>query len=650
MSAGHLGLRKACSQKWHVAVHGNSTLVSSPVSADEEANDKISQARAHLHNGSSQALDTNDAQVLIQTLVDVNGLPAELSASALLGSVNTESVVTTPAVLTHSPLVQPQQQQQEQLVEQQEEGTLSETEGSAVDGRRRSPSPLSSVDELALGSQRTAAIAEWDDHAELHPDLHPVKPKSPPAINMKAALACVAVGLVMRFVVPIPAGVEAQAWTLLAVFCSTIAGLVLEPMPVSAWSLTCVTTLLATKACTFQTAMSGLTNDAIWLIVFAFFFAKAFEKTGLGERVANVFVSAVGQSTLGLAYSLAIAETLMAPAMPSCTARAGGIFMPVIKFLAKSRGSDPKHGRKKVGAFLVHSQMQVSSNIAALFMTGAAQNLLAVNIARSMGVIIPDMWTTWAMGALVPGMVSVITIPLIMYHLTPPEVRSTPDAPAEARTRLEAMGPLSMAETITLVTLAGAVVLWMMGETLGVSAVLTAMIALSSLLVTGVLTWRDCLEYTPAWDTLMWFSVLMGMCSALATCGLVGRMADAVGAALATAKLPWLASFGLLHVVFFWIHYVFASQVGHVGALYGAFLAMMMAAGAPATLSALTLGYSANLFGSLTHYASGPAAVYHGSGYTRLTEVMKAGGLMALRSWAVWGTVGMVWWKILGWW
>ena len=86
---------------------------------------------------------------------------------------------------------------------------------------------------------------------------------------------------------------------------------------------------------------------------------RAFEKTGLGERVANMMVAAVGHSTLGLAYSLAFAESLMAPAMPSCTARAGGIFMPVIKFLALASGSSPKHGRKKMGAFLVHSQMQV---------------------------------------------------------------------------------------------------------------------------------------------------------------------------------------------------------------------------------------------------------------------------------------------------
>jgi hypothetical protein len=43
------------------------------------------------------------------------------------------------------------------------------------------------------------------------------------------------------------------------------AGLVLEPLPVSAWSLVCVTVLLLTKACTFEAVMGGLKNEAIWL-------------------------------------------------------------------------------------------------------------------------------------------------------------------------------------------------------------------------------------------------------------------------------------------------------------------------------------------------------------------------------------------------
>lgn len=111
---------------------------------------------------------------------------------------------------------------------------------------------------------------------------------------------------------------------------------------------------------------------------------QGFEKTGLGERVANLFVKIFGKSTLGLAYGLSIAEVgafvpaclclfavvpwpttlivlpfnththtrarswvpvspqaLVAPAMPSSTARAGGIFMPIIASLAHGAGSEP---------------------------------------------------------------------------------------------------------------------------------------------------------------------------------------------------------------------------------------------------------------------------------------------------------------------
>jgi len=77
---------------------------------------------------------------------------------------------------------------------------------------------------------------------------------------------------------------------------------------------------------------------------------------------------------------------------------------------------------------------------------------------------------------------------------------------------------------------------------------------------------------------------------------------------------------------------------------------MMMAAGVPTTLAALSLGYCSNLFGTISHYASGPATVYYSSGYIEIKEVMVIGGLLGLRSLLIWGVVGMAWWKFLGWW
>jgi DASS family divalent anion:Na+ symporter len=209
---------------------------------------------------------------------------------------------------------------------------------------------------------------------------------------------------------------------------------------------------------------------------------------------------------------------------------------------------------------------------------------------------------------------------------------------------------MSRDEKITFATILGAVVLWVFGDALGVAPVLAAMVALSTLLATGVLSWRDCLTYSPAWDTLTWFAILVSMSSALNETGLIGAFASAVGTALSAMKLHWTAVFGILHTAFFALHYLFASQTAHIGALYAAFLAMMMAAGVPPVLAAVTLGYNGNLFGSLTHYSSGQAAIYYGSGYMTLPEVFKFGAIMGVRHLLTWGVFGMAWWKVLGWW
>lgn len=66
------------------------------------------------------------------------------------------------------------------------------------------------------------------------------------------------------------------------------------------------------------------------------------------------------------------------------------------------------------------------------------------------------------------------------------QLKDTPEAPALAQANLKAMGPMSKSEIITLATISGAVVLWMFGDAIGVPAVLAAMLALATLLCTGM--------------------------------------------------------------------------------------------------------------------------------------------------------------------
>ena len=168
-----------------------------------------------------------------------------------------------------------------------------------------------------------------------------------------------------------------------------------------------------------------------------------------------------------------------------------------------------------------------------------------------------------------------------------------------------------------------AVSLWMAGEAIGVSSVLAAMLALCALLLSGVLAWSDCLAEKGAWDTLLWFAALVGMSGQLNSLGLVKVAADGVAAAMAAAHLSWPAVAVVANLAYFAMHYLFASQTAHVGALLAACLAVMLAAGVPPVLGTLTLAFTTNLFGAITHYSSGQAAVYYGAGFTDLRSTFR---------------------------
>ncbi|KAH6767007.1 GTP cyclohydrolase II [Perilla frutescens var. hirtella] len=471
-------------------------------------------------------------------------------------------------------------------------------------------------------------------------------------IKMSAHAACpwakpipliisVAIGTTLCFFIPRPSELTPEAWQLLSIFLSTIAGLVLSPLPVGAWAFLGLTAAVLTGTLPFSAAFSAFTNEVIWLIVISFFFARGFVKTGLGERIAMYFVKWLGKSTLGLSYGLTLSEALIAPAMPSTTARAGGVFLPIIQSLSLSAGSKPGDpSMKKLGSFLVQTQFQSSGNSSALFLTAAAQNLLCLKLAEEVGVVISNPWVSWFQAASLPAFICLLTTPLILYKLSPPEIKDTPDAPSIAAEKLQLMGPLTRNESIMITTMLIAVSLWIFGGGLGISNVVGAMLGLSILLLTGVVDWDDCLSEKSAWDTFAWFAVLVGMAEQLTHLGIVSWMSNHVSESLVSLSLSWPIELFLLQFAYFSIHYMFASQTGHVGALYSAFLAMHLASGVPGGLAAFALAYNTSLFGALTHYSSGQAAVYFGAGYMELQDVFKFGFIMAVVNLVIWGVVG----------
>ncbi|MGW8267194.1 MAG: DASS family sodium-coupled anion symporter, partial [Longimicrobiales bacterium] len=287
---------------------------------------------------------------------------------------------------------------------------------------------------------------------------------------------------------PAPVGVEPAGMHLFAIFVATILGIILKPLPMGAVALVGICATAGSGTLSITDALSGFGNRVIWLIVLAFFISRGFVKTGLGARIAYGFLAVLGRRSLGLGYGLVATDLVLAPAIPSNTARAGGVVYPILRSIAEAYESRPDDGTaQRIGAFLTVAAFQGTVITSAMFLTAMAANPLAAELAAAQGVEIS--WAGWAVAALVPGALSLILVPWVIYRLFPPEVRETPTAPALARERLRAMGPMRRGEWIMLFAFLLLLVLWILSGALGIHTTTTALLGLVVLLVTGVLTW-----------------------------------------------------------------------------------------------------------------------------------------------------------------
>ncbi len=66
--------------------------------------------------------------------------------------------------------------------------------------------------------------------------------------------------------------------------------------------------------------------------------------------------------------------------------------------------------------------------------------------------------------------------------------------------------------------------------------------------------------------------------------------------------------------------------------------------------SAMEADFKSALFGGLTHYATGPAPIYFGSGYIPQGTWWKLGFILSLVNLAVFIGFGSFWWKLVGLW
>lgn len=457
-------------------------------------------------------------------------------------------------------------------------------------------------------------------------------------------LAVLAVGC-LAWNLPIPTGLTESGWHILIIFTLTIATIIAKPLPMGAVAMIALTFSIMTNTITLKDAFEGFSQSVVWFVVVALFIAEGFKVTGLGRRIGLFFTALLGKKTLGLSYGLLATDFILSPLIPSVTGRVAGIVFPIMQGIAESFGSLPNSpSSKRMGAFLTLTAFQGTVITSAMFMTAMAANPMLVAFSTKQGLNIT--WGSWALAAIVPGLLSLILMPLIVYAIYPPEVKSTPNASSFAKKQLKDMGRIKGSEWIMLGTLCLLLVLWIFGKTLNMDAALAALLGLCILLITQVVSWDSLLKITIAWETFIWFSILLLFAAEMSNTGVIEWFVKSIETFF--VGYDWKISFPLLVLLYFYTHYFFASSTAHVAAFYLPFLVLAIGLGTPAYLAMFVFIFTSSLFGGLTHYSLSPAPLLFGVGYVPIKTWWIVGFVVSTVNLLIWCTVGPLWWKLLG--
>jgi citrate:succinate antiporter/L-tartrate/succinate antiporter len=457
------------------------------------------------------------------------------------------------------------------------------------------------------------------------------------------AAAPLGLGLAL-FLLPVPSELEPNAWRYFALFAAVILGLILEPIPAAAIGLVGVTLagvgrLVETSpAASIGWALSGFQDRTVWLIFGAMVLSIGYGKTGLGRRIALGLVKLLGRRTLGLGYAIALADLVLAPGTPSNTGRSAGIIFPVVRGIPALYGSEPGATARQIGSYILWTAFASTAVTSSMFLTALAPNAAALALVKQ-ATGLEITWTEWLLGVWPIAVPLLALVPLLVYVVYPPGIRSSPEVPAWAAQELRRMGPLGRHEIAMAGVVALAIVLWIVGANRDITLPLVGsqfidatgvvLLAIVLMLGTGVVEWDDILGSKGAWNVLVWFATLVALAEGLNRVGFVGWAAKAFAATL--VGIPPVTVLAILVAFFFLVHYMFASLTAHAAAVLPVVLATGMAVpGLPVRPFALLLVYSLGLMGVLSPYATGPAPVYYASGFISRRAFWSLGLLFGL--------------------
>jgi DASS family divalent anion:Na+ symporter len=418
-----------------------------------------------------------------------------------------------------------------------------------------------------------------------------------------------------------PLGVAVSGWQTFIIFILCLSLIITKMFDMGTVALLAISLCLLSKTLSLEYCLSKFSYPITWLILLAFFISQGFMASGLGTRIALMINKYLGSTPLTLSYSLMLAEVLIAPLIPSNTARGGGLIVPITKALGENVFGAPSGNAKNyrhINAFLLYCCFYSNLISSTLFLTAMAGNPMIAIIAQEHGFQLN--WSRWFLSFIAPAIVCLLAVPMLLIFLIKPQWDKTHIQNLIKQNALSYanLKPLSSREILMGMVFLFLLIGWMFGEAYGLDATSVGFIGISTLLLVGVLDWKDLSGHKEAWTTFIWLGTLFMLTSAMKDFGMISWIAD-----ILITHLPPLDTHTLLVVLTlsnFYIHYLFASLTSHILTLFQPLVIIGLTLGIPVEPLILSLSCSTALSAGLTHYGTGSGTITYATGYWTLKQ------------------------------
>ncbi len=362
---------------------------------------------------------------------------------------------------------------------------------------------------------------------------------------------------VMTYAIPM-AGLKPEGHFALSTFAWILAWWVFQPIPWAITGLLPLVLLPLAGALPFQDVAALYGQRILFFMVGVMLFGYAFEKHGLGRRIAIRMLSIRGVATSGNRLILVIMiVSAIVSAMVDDSATVAmmiPIAMSVGKFAsdtyarASGRAGGAPHFMESIALAVLYG----SAAGGMMTPAGVPFNPLSISLLEQLtGYKIN--FAQWTVTGVILGAANIPLYYLVLRFLSPPEVKSIPDGTRYFQEEQKLIGPMSRGEKNLLFVLAVMIVLWfapMFVAIRGLDIWIVPAIAALLLFIlpvnarTGVMTLNSKdFQNGVAWNVVFLIVSGSALAVAITRLGVIDAFGSVVKSRVSAAALPWFAGF-----------------------------------------------------------------------------------------------------------